>query len=73
MIKIDKGIPAPALRHNRWNPKYPWHEMEVGDSFLETEASAQTLYSMASRIGKENGKRFSIRSTVEGRRVWRVA
>jgi len=43
MIKIDKNIPLPRVRnyHSKGNPhrdvKYPFENMEVGDSFFISE------------------------------------
>lgn len=69
MIAIDKGIPAPVCR-NRWNPKYPWAGMEVGDSFLADDGTdLGSLRSQASRVGKLAGKSFAVRNTDAGLRV----
>jgi len=37
MITIDKGIPIPERQRGSGvlpDNEYPWHELEVGDSFL---------------------------------------
>ena len=33
-VKIDRGFSIPPDVYNHGNTKYPWREMEVGDSFL---------------------------------------
>lgn len=66
-IKIDKGIPMPSFSGKR---KYPWLEMEVGDSFLfprgMTKAGARATSSSASR--RYAPKKFR----TKGNRCWRV-
>ena len=35
MIEIEKGIPVPdARKKGHHEPKFPWKEMQVGDSFV---------------------------------------
>jgi len=75
---IEQDVPTPAGRS-----KYPFQEMEVGDSFfvpLEDETlakrRAQSVRAQAGRFGKINGVKFSIRTLDEdgqvGVRCWRV-
>lgn len=65
MIVIEKGIPIPN--------KFPFKDMEVGDSFLIPAGVARsTAQTAAIRYGKPLGKRFTIRKTPEGDRCWRV-
>jgi hypothetical protein len=72
-IKADRGIPIPKPRSQE--RKYPWHTMNVGDSFAFPadigETSARTSVSHANRrYGK---KRFSIRRLDDNTlRCWRV-
>ena len=71
-IKVDKNIPIPRTKGGRY-PIYPWHTMEIGDSFLSKSApgTTRTLASRMSKILK--GKRFSVRSLGGGEtRVWRI-
>lgn len=81
MLPIDKGIPIPdpaakklALSDNR---KYPWIEMEVGDSFL-IRIPERGLNNWSTRIGWANSnykpKRFVVRTLGPREvRIWRVA
>lgn len=62
MIKIDKNIPIPPKRGRP--KKYPFDEMEVGDSCL-----VKTKGVLSRRI---DGKRFTTRTVKGGVRVWRV-
>ena len=77
MIKIDKDVPMPDVRGGLGRKiKYPWPDMEVGDSFLVGDAakSKKGLYHsiIFSPSKRYAPKRFSQRATPEGLRVWRV-
>lgn len=65
-MKIEKGIPHPRSR-------FPFQEMEVGDSFLiPQEVPRMTVCVAAHRFGKDKGLKFSVRMTPEGYRCWRI-
>jgi hypothetical protein len=74
-IEVEKGIPLPVAGPGR--AKYPWHDMEVGDSFFVPGAnatrlnSASTSYVHNSPDGK--GKKFRARILDGGARIWRIA
>ena len=75
MIKIDKNIPVPANASAR----YPWAEMEVGDSFFvedkENIYSQQSSLSTAGRVwanAHKNGSKFITRKVEKGLRIWRI-
>lgn len=77
-MKIDKNIPMPKRIGVRGNGKYPWQEMEVGDSIHfenvtggSNSKEAVAARSWACRYG--NGKRFSCRAVDGGLRIWRIA
>jgi hypothetical protein len=67
-VRIDRGIPIPSA----YKCKYPWKELEIGDSFLMDGAPRQVANAV-SRAGRAYGRKFSTRKTREGVRVWRVA
>ena len=69
-FKIDKDVPIPEGAGKK-SYKYPFSEMEVGDSFF-TDVLREKLYPAASYYGKRNGKKFSIRKMEGGYRVWRI-
>ena len=73
MIKIEKGIPFPRYTKNgrSTNRKYPWEEMEVGDSFF-TEKKVGTMASAAGHAGERLGMKFATKSENNGTRVWRI-
>lgn len=66
-MKIDKNIPLPA--------KYPFAEMQVGDSFLVPEGISRTSIGVAAkRFGDKHGMRFTIRLNEKRLlRCWRIA
>ena len=72
MIEIEKGIPLPTRGAVR--RKYPWAEMEVGDSFAAKFSSAGSAYATAKTGGLRNNMKFTARR-IEGDeyRIWRIA
>lgn len=86
MFEIEKDVPIPETRQGRGS-KYPFAEMEVGDSFLvepeedpnlgvvDEEEYAKVrgrVSNVAYKYGKDHDKKFTVRQTDEGVRVWRV-
>lgn len=71
MIKIDKGMPMPRFRDRR--VKYPWADMEVGDSFYTSTSPPSISSARASAQRTFAGRRFTIVKEGEGSRVRRVA
>ena len=66
MIKIDKNIPIPDKL------VYPFDNLEIGDSF---EVVGKTTKQFASKVyitGKKLGKKFTMRASDAGVRVWRI-
>ncbi len=71
MFEIEKNVPPP--RNTAGVPaKYPWREMEIGDSFFVPENKAPKKM-QTYRMGKELGRKFSYASVEGGIRVWRIA
>ena len=77
VIKINKKIPIPEA--SRGVTKYPYANMNVGDSFLfskktdrKTVMLCSASYCGYSRL-KTNGKwKFTLRTTEDGISVWRI-
>jgi hypothetical protein len=76
-ISIDKGVPIPVFGQKA---RYPWLEMEVGDSFEATthpgrmnpleRATASVMY--ANRA--QSPRKFWAGTADDGKvRIWRVA
>lgn len=77
-IKIQKGIAIPT-RAKKSTKKYPFSDMEVGDSFFikdtkTPDKTRNTLASAAWYYKKKNGntQHFHTKIYVTGVRVWRV-
>lgn len=67
---IEKGVPY----EQHTSHKYPFAQMEPGDSFLVPQGVSQNRASAAAvNYGKRTGKVFRTKKTVEGVRVWRIA
>lgn len=69
-ITVEKNIPLPRLG----SPKYPFRSMEVGDSFLVPRgAPVNRIRKACSDDSTRNGRKYSVRKTADGLRVWRIA
>lgn len=64
---IESNVPIPSRY------KYPFNDLEVGDSFFVPNARRANLYSLASLRGKQLHRRFITKAEAGGVRVWRVA
>ena len=69
--KIETGIDLPQNSSGR-HRKYPFGDMNVGDSFVFAAADLEKLRSATSYYGSRIQKKFSIRKIVGGYRCWRV-
>ena len=67
--KIEKGIliPPPVRR-----TKYPFGQMEVGDSVFIADDGGGRVIAAACEYGKRHNKKFSCRTVDGGVRVWRI-
>ncbi len=72
-FKIEKGVPLSS--NTVGDPKYPFRDMDVGDSFsIEGGGVAANLVRAASaNETRKSGKRFSTRKFEGGYRCWRIA
>ena len=74
-IKIEKGVPVPPKSRNGGRKlKYPFDQMEVGDSFA-ANAPQNTVLSSARAYARRNpGMTFTTREIdKKSCRVWRIA
>ena len=69
-FKIENDIPLPP------GNKYPFGELEIGQSFFASGKEGANAQPASSRYGRVHGKKFVSRSVTEngvvGRRIWRV-
>lgn len=76
-IQIEKGFPIPHKPALRGQSKYPFAQMDVGDSFvvyLENRKSWSFIFAVVGIESRKTGHKFSTRLLEDGsRRVWRVA
>lgn len=74
-MMIEKGVPITDGRGVGKSagrpPKYPWAEMEVGDSF-KADVPPDVLRASASGYARRNGGKFIVRVDGDGSRAWRV-
>jgi hypothetical protein len=67
--KIDKNIPTPIQRYC----KYPFKDMEVGDSFF-VDSKSNNMLSVAKYFAKQRKLDwvFTVRKENGGTRIWRI-
>ena len=72
-IKIENGIPMPELKHRGKKCKYPYAQMEVGQSFV-SDSMPTTMISACSSWAKRNNPKWKFRVVSEngGSRIWRI-
>lgn len=65
-MEIEKQVPVPK--------KYPFHQMQVGDSFaIPPEKRRTTVAVAATRFGNKNGMKFVVRMMPDRTyRCWRI-
>jgi hypothetical protein len=66
---VEKGLPVPGPT---MPCKYPWDQMEVGDSFFVEGGSVTTLGASAYSAAKRLGWKFTTRTVPGGARSWRI-
>ncbi len=70
VIGIDKNVPIPTGKI-----KYPFRQMEIGDSFFVAGATTTKLSSQMNITAKSigNGCKFRSKTVDGGVRIWRIA
>ena len=75
-MKIESDVPIPprGAQVGGRKPRYPFHEMAVGESILikDKSTTVNRLSTRLNQILKATGKRFTQRSGPDGIRVWRI-
>lgn len=74
--KIEKNIEMPEIKKGgKQNIRYPWKQMEVGDSFFVKGIDDGYVRRAISQFHSthKDGARFSSRKVEDGTRVWRVS
>jgi hypothetical protein len=71
-FKVEKGVPIPKPKMGR-HTKYPWNEMNIGDSFPVTIKQYLTVRAnVGYRNRTYNDKYFILRQCDGKYRVWRI-
>lgn len=72
MIEVEKNIPIPQKKGRA--PKYPFSDMNVGDSFEVVDAPKNTVLNAANQWSKRHNKKakFTIRFEDGKTRIWRT-
>jgi hypothetical protein len=68
---IEKGIPKPEGR--RGLKKYPFGDMEIGDSFFVPSDKYRAVINASQIYGKRWERKFSVAKVDGGARCWRIA
>lgn len=69
-INIDKNVPIPEKVGREC--KYPWRQMEIGDSFFIEGKRTNNMCSLIAAAGKRIGRKFISRTIGNGVRIWRI-
>jgi len=74
-MDIEKEVPAPDVTGRKGPPrKYPFADMEIGDSVFVEGENSQGRAALAARAhGNFKQKKFAARTQEGGVRIWRVA
>lgn len=67
LVSIDKNIPIPCRL-----PKWPFREMNVGDSIFVSFQEREAAVNAAHHIGVKTDTKFSSRRLPDGARIWRI-
>jgi hypothetical protein len=73
-VMVEKNIDMPVMRVTA--SKYPYDEMEVGDSFMVTSERVSMINTMCGvnkKKGVELGMKFIAKRVEGGVRVWRIS
>jgi len=71
MFEIEKFVPIPAGYVKK--KKYPFAEMEIGDSIFFAEPAVKKARSYAHAFGASHGMKFTTRLVDGGVRIWRIS
>lgn len=69
MYILEKGIDIPEKQKDA---KYPYEQLELGDSFFIAEGELSRLCNANYREWRRSGKKFTARKIDGGVRVWRI-
>ena len=70
---IEKNVPLVQKNRGGRKEKYPFRQMEVGDSFVVRGGIVSSMRVTLRFAGLRHGRTFKTRAVEGGVRVWRVA
>lgn len=71
-FKVERGIPCPSVEAGM-GVRYPFRQMEIGDSFVFPSSLKANVHAAVSRIRAKTSKRFKTLKISETHcRCWRV-
>lgn len=74
---VERNVEMPEARAgNRWRRRYPWKELEIGDSFLVQKAQRKfgnAIWNAEQRYSIKLSTRSVMLNGVPHTRVWRIA
>ena len=70
-FEISSTIPIPEPKRGR-RPKYPWRQMNVGDSFFVPGRKTTFIAGIAWNQKNRYGTEWTCRAIDGGVRVWRI-
>lgn len=80
MYQIEKGIPLPPRSRSSGYSKYPFADMQLGDSFVISLNPGESIDQLRFRANsalakarKTTNAQFSSRTVDGGIRIWRTA
>jgi hypothetical protein len=78
LIEIDKHLPIPQRTRQkpRGKPgpkcKYPWLEMQIGDSILVSTVNYRSAVGLAWCVSTKYGRKFKAYEIDGAFRIWRI-
>lgn len=74
-IKIEKNVPIPDNKKKGRKAMYPFHIMNVGDSFFVDDTLPRSLYQTSRTFANRNSLDWKFKAYKEGEngtRIWRI-
>ncbi|SDU13558.1 hypothetical protein SAMN05444156_2170 [Verrucomicrobium sp. GAS474] len=71
-FKIESGVPISPIYRSGRGPRYPFADLQIGDSFFAKGCKPGTVGNAARSFGEPRGMEFVIRRVIGGTRVWRM-
>jgi hypothetical protein len=73
MLEIEKNVPAPSQNGAGRPAKYPFAQMQPGDSIFVPGLKTAPGGTMTKHIMLHPGQKFATRKEEGGMRIWRIA